>query len=229
MYKVKFSKEQKLLHHLILHSNDVPAIGLFDGQMGIALVMARYARLRQLPVVETAGDFLVETILENLTKAAPLDFSSGLSGVGWGIEYLIQNGYMEGCGIDICEEIDRKLMERNVGRMSDLSLNSGLEGWLHYIIAHVQGANDCGVQAFDESYLRDLKITLALCRERMPISPEFGSLIDQFESVMQGVPKCYDFELAPFIKIRKLPLCHNLGLQTGLAGYLELQLEGKII
>lgn len=229
MHKVKFSKEQKLLHHLILHSNDIPDIGLFDGQMGIALVVVRYARLRQLPVVETVGDYLVEKIQGNLTKTAPLDFSNGLSGVGWGIEYLIQNGYMEGCGTDICEEIDRKLMERNVGRISDFSLNSGLEGLLHYVIAHVQGANVCGVEAFDKDYLYDMKMTLALCRKRMKISPEFGNLINQFEEVIQGATKCYSFELTSFIKKGKVSLCQNLGLQTGLAGYLELQLAGGII
>ena len=32
-----FTKEEKMLNHLILHANDVPnAIGLLDGKMGIA-------------------------------------------------------------------------------------------------------------------------------------------------------------------------------------------------
>ena len=43
-----FTKEQRLLHQVVLHANDVPARGLFDGQMGIVLVLAEYARARRL-------------------------------------------------------------------------------------------------------------------------------------------------------------------------------------
>lgn len=53
-----FTKEEKMLNHLILHANDVPsAIGLLDGKMGIALVLAHYARCRKKKNIEHVADF----------------------------------------------------------------------------------------------------------------------------------------------------------------------------
>ena len=53
MDRLKFNKEQKLLHHLILHSYDTPmALGLFDGMAGVMLVLANYSRERNEPIVE---------------------------------------------------------------------------------------------------------------------------------------------------------------------------------
>ena len=53
MKKIKFTQEQKMLHHLILHSHDVPTgWGLFNGMTGIMLVLAHYAKVRSMPDVE---------------------------------------------------------------------------------------------------------------------------------------------------------------------------------
>lgn len=55
-----FTTEQKLLHQVVLHANDVPARGLFGGQMGILLVLSEYARLRKLRPLRTAISFHLE-------------------------------------------------------------------------------------------------------------------------------------------------------------------------
>ena len=79
----------------------------------------------------------------------PLDFANGLTGIGWGVEYLIQKGFQKGVGVEICEAIDAKLMAVNLRRVHDLSLETGIEGWLHYIMAHAQGAKLQRREAFE--------------------------------------------------------------------------------
>lgn len=87
-----------MLNRLILHANDVPsAIGLLDGKMGIALVLAHYARCRGKKKLEHAADFLVESVMNLLTKTVSIDFANGLSGIGWGIEYLIHKSGKTKC------------------------------------------------------------------------------------------------------------------------------------
>ena len=76
-----FTKEQRLLHQVVLHANDVPARGLFDGQMGIVLVLAEYARARKLRPLKTAINFLLDQVLDNLSTEMPLDFANGLLGM----------------------------------------------------------------------------------------------------------------------------------------------------
>lgn len=94
-------------------------------------------------------------------------FASGLSGIGWGVEYLIQNGFVEGEGVEICEEIDQKIMKTDPRRIVDMSLDTGFEGILHYVVYHLQGAFKQNIRLpFDERYLSDLYAVCKLLKEQ---------------------------------------------------------------
>ena len=67
-------------------------------------------------------------------------FDSGLSGIGWGIEYLLQNRFISGDGNEVCEEMDRVIMQTDLCRLDDLRLDTGLEGIFYYVSARMQGA-----------------------------------------------------------------------------------------
>ena len=123
MSKKRFTQEQKLLHHLILHSHDVPtAIGLFDGMTGIMLVLAHYARAHKMPVIEHVSDYLMEQVTNNVNTATTLNFDNGLAGIGWALEFLIQHKYMKGCGVELTKELDNRLMSLDIHRLSDYTL-----------------------------------------------------------------------------------------------------------
>ncbi len=214
-----FTTEQKLMHQVVLHANDVPARGLFGGQMGIVLVLSEYARLRKLRPLRTAINFLLDQVLSNLSTEMPLTFSDGLTGIGWGVEYLLQNKFQHGSSVDICEAIDQKLMQQNILRQTDLTLEQGVEGWLHYIIAHLQGAIREGRQAFDAAYLQDVG---TVCRHllQQDLTPSLHSLCVAFLQLMEGQPVSYHFDLHPFIRPGIKRTTTELGLHNGLAGLL---------
>ena len=102
------SQEERLVNHLILHSNDCLNIGLLDGKMGIALVLFHYARVYKSREFRFVAEYLLDQVIFSLTSRTSIGFADGLTGIGWGIEYLIQNGYMKGDSADICEVIDCK-------------------------------------------------------------------------------------------------------------------------
>lgn len=213
-----FTKEEKMLNHLILHANDVPnAIGLLDGKMGIALVLAHYARCSRKKKIEHAADFLVENVMNQLTTTVSIDFANGLSGIGWGIEYLIQNNYMKGRGADILQNIDERIMQFDVTRFKDWSLEKGLLGILHYVLYHLQGANKSGSSVFDDSYLDFWKSVL-----------EDNELL--YNQLQKGLHKEVDFykpNLRMFIKQQSRVDTKRLSLKDGIAGKLELQMQNK--
>lgn len=213
-----FTKEEKMLNHLILHANDVPnAIGLLDGKMGIALVLAHYARCSRKKNIEHAADFLVENVMNQLTTTVSIDFANGLSGIGWGIEYLIQNNYMKGCGADILQNIDERIMQFDVTRIKDWSLEKGLLGILHYMLYHLQGVNKSGSTVFDDSYLTSWKSVL-----------EDKEL--WYNQLQKGLHKEVDFykpDLRMFIKQQSRVDTKKLSLKDGLAGKLELRMQNK--
>lgn len=208
-----FTKEEKMLNHLILHANDVPnAIGLLDGKMGIALVLAHYARCSRKKKIEHAADFLVENVMNQLTTTVSIDFANGLSGIGWGIEYLIQNNYMKGCGADILQDLDERIMQVDVTRIKDWSLEKGLLGILHYVLYHLQGANKSELRVFDKPYLASW---LSILKDNE----------DLHKLLQKGLDKEKDFyksDLHIFIKQQSRVDTKRLSLGNGLAGKIEL-------
>jgi hypothetical protein len=70
-----------------------------------------------------------------LSTSSPYDFETGLAGIGWGIEYLVQNNFSEGNTDEILEVVDNKvfriLQEAN---QPSFELSNGLSGYLFYLI-----------------------------------------------------------------------------------------------
>lgn len=124
---------RRIANHLILHSIDIEDIGLFHGKMGVVLFFAHYARYTDSAIYDDFAGELLEEICENIPETLPINLETGLCGIGWGIEYLIQNGFMEGDSNEILTEIDKKVMERDLRRIKDLSLETGLMGISSYI------------------------------------------------------------------------------------------------
>ena len=215
-----FTKEQRAIHKLIVDSIGLNDIGLFDGKMGIIISLITYSRCNKLKCIEDMADFLMEQVLENITNVMPLSFSDGITGFGWGIEYLIQNGYMPGCGADICVEIDKKLMSYDIRRIDNYSLEHGIYGWLHYIVAHIQGANRCGKRVFDRMYIMDLLTKLQKYSSNNKTADEFKTLQNMLIEVLNGATNVYKFPLEEIIKSDIKFSINNLSLHKGLAGYL---------
>lgn len=220
MQKTEFTKEQRALHKLIVDSIGMSDIGLFDGKMGIILSLITYSRSNKLRCVEEMADFLMEQVLDSMTNISPLSFSNGITGIGWGIEYLIQKGYMPGCGADICMEIDKKLMSQDIRRVDDFSLEHGIYGWLHYIVAHIQGANRCSRSVFDRMYIMDLLTKLQEYSGSNETTDEFKALRNMLIEVLNGATDVYKFPLEEFVKTNIKFSLNNLSLSKGLAGYL---------
>ena len=227
MKKKIFTEEQKMLHHLILHSHDVPtAWGLFNGMTGIMLVLAHYAKVRRMPVVEYVSDYLMEQITKNITKTSSISFGNGMAGIGWSIEFLIQNGYMKGCGVELTREIDERIMEVDIRRMTDDTMENGTIGLLHYVIAHIQGAILQGQKAFDSQYIDDWRHVLHCRCECYPQDKQWEVMSEMLTKTIDG--QCiYSLDLLQFIKSMKRAPFDLLGLHNGLAGYIELQLHNN--
>jgi hypothetical protein len=215
-----FNQEQKLLHHLILHSNDVFSISLLEGQPGIALVLAQYAEAKKKKPLMLVSDFLMDQAFDHLDVSTPLDFSSGLCGIGWGVEFLLQCGYRKGNSLDICEVIDQKMMAIHVSLIEDLTLETGLEGWLHYLLAHIQGTVKRDTP-FTKEYLSEWYQKLLLIEQSQMCIPEsFNQLINMFMRMYRAMKWSYEFNLSAFVNPSIKPNKNLLGLKDGVAGYI---------
>ena len=124
---------ERISRHMIMHASFLPNIGLYHGKMGIVLFFAHYARYTGNTLYEDFAGEILEEVYEGIHRNLPANFEYGLCGIGWGIEYLLQNGFMEGDADEMLAEIDAYVMERDLRRITDHSIRTGLEGILYYI------------------------------------------------------------------------------------------------
>lgn|SRR5574344_277346 len=213
------NEQREFLEQLILHSNDQYVNGLFNGRMGVVLCLATYAHKYKQKMVESAADFLMEQITNSITEAVHIGLADGLSGIGWGIEYLVQNKFMKGNTVESCYEIDQKLMEHAPKRLTDFSLENGLEGILHYVTIHLAG-NYEGKSPFDQIYLQELYDVT--CELPDNISDSFRNQCMLYQHIYEGKKVIIRPDVWPFICL-PVPLPNkwvSLGLHSGLAGFL---------
>ena len=215
---------KSIIHHLMIKAPLTKNIGLFEGKMGIVIVFYELGRKYDNDVYTMYADELLDQVFENIHNKRSIDFESGLSGVGWGLEYLIQNKFVEASSIEVCEEIDIQLMSTDIRRIKDLSFEKGLCGLLYYIVSHLQ---NCSLQEsvlpFDELYLHD--IYQRLSQLKLDHKDLLTDISQKYLSFYKSKNLDYQFSLSPIqetikdFDINKIE-SYSLGIRNGLAGYL---------
>ena len=128
MGKVNEALLKRIADHQMLHGSFRRDLGVLNGKMGIVLFFFHYARYTGRVLYEDFAGEMLEEVIQELHSDLPIRFSDGLCGIGWGVEYLIQNAFIEGDSDEILEDLDQKIMEWDPRRATDLSFESGLEG-----------------------------------------------------------------------------------------------------
>lgn len=147
---------KRIINHELLHSSFNPNLGVCSGRMGAVIYFFHYARHTGNALFEEFAGELLDDICENVQVYASWTFGKGLCGIAWGIEYLVYQGFVEGNTDEILCEIDQKIMEQNLRRMSDNSFQSGLEGMIWYALARLLSPRS-GDIPFDSIYMSDLE------------------------------------------------------------------------
>jgi len=175
------SKDKILLriaNHLIINASFIEDLGLYHGKMGILLFFIHYSRYKGIPIYNDFAGELLNEIYEEIHMDMPIDFESGLCGIGWGIEYLIQNGFVEGDSDQILEDIDKKIMERDITRIEDQSFETGLSGISFYVEYRLKKKReDLKTIPFDVCYLNNLRRKSSLMEKRMTPENLFSEVL----------------------------------------------------
>ena len=215
---MKLTKEEELLNYVVLHSFDYPQeIGLLTGQMGLIIVVTRYAREKGLPVLDEVADCLFDNVVRQASAMREIGFASGLSGICWGVEYLTQHGIIPDAGQNICGELDNLIARIDVESFPDYSLETGLLGLWHYVWSRIQGNMQASLELpFADSYLNGWINVLGRRPDKFP-----KKALINLRSALDGKLNHVPLAIKPFIKTNIEPDLRNLSLATGLAGYVE--------
>lgn len=221
MCKIQTIGTEQALAYLIINGSYLNDLGLFHGKMGIVLFFSELAHVTQNPIYEDLASSLLGEIYEEIHYDLPINLENGLCGIGWGIEYLVQHGLMEGDTDEILLDIDQKVMEINPLRMKDFSLRRGLGGIAYYVLARLNASRQSETLPFDKDYLKGLQE--AILQAKFPNENEMTlNLSESLQQVLSGhhidlqLPTsltAYDMKEESFDELL-------LGLECGLTGWL---------
>ena len=221
------STYEQALTYLTINSSFTGDLGLFHGRMGIILFFAHYARATQSKHYEDFAGYLLDELYEEIHNDLPVNLENGLCGIGWGIEYLVQQGVMEGDTDEILADIDRKVMELDPLRMTNLSFWRGLAGIAFYVIARLNANRATSALPFDDAYLTSLQQALerAEFTEKEEVPADLPVVFNQAlkgEKLTLSLPDCLTRSSLSLDKSFDEIL---LGLEEGLAGWLWSNLD----
>lgn len=176
MIKKQLAANEQLLldeiaSHQLLQGGFNSNLGLLAGKMGNCIFLLHYARFSGNSLYEDFAGELINDIYEDINVETPWGFGKGLISIGWGVEYLVQTGFVEGDTDDILSDIDEKIMERDVKRINDYSFDTGLDGLAWYILIRLLSSRKNGKHPFDKKYLNDLN---NICRKTTYDTPKAG-------------------------------------------------------
>jgi hypothetical protein len=113
---------QKIANTLYLTSQCVTSFGLLNGRMGIIIFLYQYSRYSKDLQYSDLADSMLDSIIEKVNEKTALSFSEGLSGIAWGINYLIHEKFVD-ADDDILDEADELIRKKGKDNLSD-DLNS---------------------------------------------------------------------------------------------------------
>lgn len=133
--KIEFTRQQRITNALMLHSTSISDIGLLHGKIGIAIYFHHLARSSGNEIFSEFADELIDQVTESLSTETSFDFESGLTGIGWAVEYLIQNGFVEADADDVLEEFDAKVNQVLIHEQKDMATTLAIG---HYLNARLK-------------------------------------------------------------------------------------------
>lgn len=222
---------QKIIRHLMIYSGQLSDQGLLHGKMGVVILLCQYSRATGNPLYEDFAGELLDTIYANLNTELPIDLESGLCGIGWGFEFLVQNQFTQGDTREILAEVNQWIMERDPRRITDAGIEHGLGGILLYVQYHLYSCIIADKELpFDELYLSDL----ANAATHMLALPNLSAFLQQIAQTYLDIYHRKHCELIPLSTIFQFMTGEfqesqeidygKLGLRGGLAGALSVLL-----
>ena len=185
--KDKTQKFDNIIQKELLNGCSSQDISLCNGRMGLILFFSHCFRDTGIQMYDDIAEELFNDISEDIHTKLPIDFRDGLCGIGWGIEYLIQNGFAEGSN-EILEEIDLKIMEKDVRRIKDFSFETGLEGIAWYVLLRLKSPYPS--ENFDATYEHDILHTCE--RNRAQISETLTTYLENRQTLPYPYPYIFN-------------------------------------
>lgn len=141
---MNISIEKKLEDINNILRQETPGIknsGLLNGKMGVSLYFFHLASETETPERQEFAEQLIDEVYEEVSKnQLPPDFENGLAGIAWGIEHLVQHGFVEAETDLILRDVDDKIYRFiTTNHVIPAGVQQGVIGYMMYILSRLNG------------------------------------------------------------------------------------------
>ena len=112
MKKVLFTRQQRIIHALMLQNESTRAGSLCNGQAGIMLYLHYAGRILGNSDYTAYAEEFTDLMMASMNQGMMLEFEDGLIGLGWFAEHLIAEGLTEADRDEVLEELDELVRNR---------------------------------------------------------------------------------------------------------------------
>ena len=129
---------QRIANVLLLNASFIDNIGLLNGKMGTAIFFYHYGRYTNNKIFSDYAGELIDEIYEEINTGTPVNFANGLTGIGWGIEYLVKNKFVQADTDEALAEIDTSVYRNSLYRPFLLESGNDIFGYGLYYLARLR-------------------------------------------------------------------------------------------
>lgn len=210
MDKKTRTKVTDMARSLMLRASFVQNLGLLNGKMGIVLFFYHYARYTKCKLYEQFAGELIDEIYEDMSKNVPIGFAHGLAGIAWGIAYLLKHQFVT-ADEDVLQDMDERIVQTDINRMEDLSIEQGLAGIACYVLCRYTDDREC-------CHLPDSFVNNVLGRLKASTDKNCMDIYSRIQDKSCPIAEEMDTLLCSFLPT-DIKHTNNLGLSNGIAGW----------
>jgi hypothetical protein len=133
---------ERIAKVLLLNASFIDNPGLFSGKTGIAIFLYHYGRFSGHKIYTDYAGELVDEIYEGVNMNASVNFTTGLTGIGWGIEYLVKNGFVDANTDEALEDVDNFIYRSNLRSSFLLENRNDHFGYGFYYLSRLRGKEE---------------------------------------------------------------------------------------
>jgi len=208
----------RIYNHLLINVEYLSNHGLYYGKTGCLIFFAQVARLFDDEIADEVVVELINEIFSSIGNIFSLNIPDGLCGIGWGVEYILQNQLMEGDSDYILADLDKMIQNNQIETVISSDVLADVIQYVAIRLTSICGLNRDN--PFPCSYL----LELYQAAQNTKIISDFS--INNYINIIKKVlekgrfrrkPLILTLEMTGQVSFDKFPFI-PLGLHNGLSG-----------
>lgn len=129
---------RKIANSIFINVQNVDAINIFSGKTGITLFLYHYGSYCGVESYTSLANELIDEISETISIQKNNGTENTLAAIGWCLNHLIKNDYLNGDPDEILADIDEKIITSNINIGSVISSNLPILFNCHYLLCRIK-------------------------------------------------------------------------------------------